>query len=105
MFVLGLRLPTIHPPPTHWASPLSFLEEGDFWWKSVKRVFYDIETELVHASTQQLPYLNLYTEMLQTGKTSTHDHQVLQGVNQQFHYKEDVIQFFSERYWPKVEKS
>ncbi|UNL86807.1 hypothetical protein [Priestia koreensis] len=49
--------------------------------------------------------MNLYTEMLQTGKTSTHDHQVLQGVNQQFHYKEDVIQFFSERYWPKVEKS
>ncbi|WP_315907048.1 metallophosphoesterase family protein [Priestia koreensis] len=70
-----------------------------------KRVSYDIETELVHASTQQLPYLNLYTEMLQTGKTSTHEHQVLQGVNQQFHYKEDIIQFFSERYWPKVEKS
>ncbi|MCM3004014.1 hypothetical protein [Priestia koreensis] len=41
MFVLDLRLPTIHPPPTHGASPLSFLEEGDFWWKSVKN--YTIE--------------------------------------------------------------
>jgi len=35
---IGLRLLKIHPPPTHWATPFSFLEEGDFFSENLLKL-------------------------------------------------------------------
>lgn len=66
---------------------------------SFKRISYDIEKEWKNAIQHQLPYVNLYREMLETGKTYTHDTEYLQKLNDKFHYKEEIIYFFGKNYW------
>ncbi|EJS76333.1 metallophosphoesterase family protein [Bacillus cereus] len=58
-----------------------------------KKVFYDVEKELKNAISKKLPYIDLYRELLETGKTHTHDIELLQEINDKYDYKDDVIKF------------
>ncbi|PEU98148.1 metallophosphatase family protein [Bacillus cereus] len=42
-----------------------------------KKVSYDVEKELKNAISKNLPYIDLYRELLETGKTHTHDIELL----------------------------
>jgi len=37
--------------------------------------------------------------MLETGKTHTHDMELLQKLNNRFNYKDEIINFFEKNYW------
>ncbi|MGH1284008.1 metallophosphoesterase family protein [Bacillus toyonensis] len=58
-----------------------------------KKVFYDVEKEYKNASNKNLPYIDLYRELLETGKTHTHDIELLQEINDKYNYKNEVIKF------------
>ncbi|PEL06454.1 metallophosphatase family protein [Bacillus toyonensis] len=58
-----------------------------------KKVFYDVEKEYKNATNKNLPYIDLYRELLETGKTHTHDIELLQGINDKYNYKNEVIKF------------
>ncbi|KOP84107.1 metallophosphoesterase family protein [Cytobacillus solani] len=64
-----------------------------------KKISYDVEKELKNASSNKLPYINLYREMLETGKTHTHDIELLQKLNNRFNYKDEINNFFEKNYW------
>ncbi|WP_313802007.1 metallophosphoesterase family protein [Cytobacillus sp.] len=64
-----------------------------------KKISYDVEKELKNASSNKLPYINLYREMLETGKTHTHDIELLQKLNDRFNYKDEINNFFEKNYW------
>jgi predicted phosphodiesterase len=64
-----------------------------------KKISYDVEKELKNASGNKLPYFNLYREMLETGKTHTHDIELLKKLNDRFNYKDEIINFFEKNYW------
>ncbi len=59
-----------------------------------KKIAYDVENEIKNAIANKLPYLNLYQEMLETGKTHTHDLDLLQKINDRLHYKQEIINYF-----------
>ncbi|MCH4008272.1 metallophosphoesterase family protein [Companilactobacillus sp.] len=61
---------------------------------SFKRASYDVKAELDLAKQLQLPYIELYDYLLHTGKASTHDLDSLKKYNQQYGYREDVINYF-----------
>ncbi|MFD6510757.1 metallophosphoesterase family protein [Bacillus sp. NPDC060175] len=58
-----------------------------------KKVTYDVEKELKNAISKKLPYIDLYRELLETGKTHTHDIELLQEINDTYDYKDEVINF------------
>lgn len=58
-----------------------------------KKVFYDVEKEYKNAMNKNLPYIDLYRELLETGKTHTHDIELLQEINDKYNYKDEVIKF------------
>ncbi|MGH0518848.1 metallophosphoesterase family protein [Bacillus toyonensis] len=58
-----------------------------------KKVFYDVEKEYKNATNKNLPYIDLYHELLETGKTHTHDIELLQEINDKYNYKNEVIKF------------
>ncbi|WP_166695101.1 metallophosphoesterase family protein [Bacillus cereus] len=58
-----------------------------------KKVFYDVEKEYKNAINKNLPYIDLYRELLETGKTHTHDIELLQEINDKYNYKDEVIKF------------
>ncbi|HDX9621083.1 MULTISPECIES: metallophosphoesterase family protein [Bacillus cereus group] len=58
-----------------------------------KKVFYDVEKEYKNATNKNLPYIDLYRELLETGKTHTHDIELLQEINDKNNYKDEVIKF------------
>ncbi|MBF7146875.1 metallophosphoesterase family protein [Bacillus toyonensis] len=58
-----------------------------------KKVFYDVEKEYKNATNKDLPYIDLYRELLETGKTHTHDIELLQEINDKYNYKNEVIKF------------
>ena len=58
-----------------------------------KKVFYDVEKEYKNATNKNLPYIDLYRELLETGKTHTHDIELLQEINDKYNYKDEVIKF------------
>jgi len=64
-----------------------------------KKISYDVEKELKNAISNKLPYIDLYREMLETGKTHTHDMELLQKLNNRFNYKDEIINFFEKNYW------
>ncbi|KGR74371.1 hypothetical protein CD33_14785 [Ureibacillus sinduriensis BLB-1 = JCM 15800] len=64
-----------------------------------KKVSYDVEKELGIAAQNKLPYFEQYREMLKTGKTFTHDIELLQKINDRNNYRDEVSNFFEERYW------
>ncbi|MGG0129641.1 metallophosphoesterase [Bacillus cereus group sp. BfR-BA-01422] len=58
-----------------------------------KKVSYDVEKELKNAISENLPYIDLYRELLETGKTHTHDIELLREINDKYNYNDDVIKF------------
>ncbi|MCU5296843.1 metallophosphoesterase family protein [Bacillus paranthracis] len=58
-----------------------------------KKVSYDVEKELKNAISKNLPYIDLYRELLETGKTHTHDIELLREINDKYNYNDDVIKF------------
>ncbi|PHG16193.1 metallophosphatase family protein [Bacillus toyonensis] len=58
-----------------------------------KKVFCDVEKEYKNATNKNLPYIDLYRELLETGKTHTHDIELLQEINDKYNYKNEVIKF------------
>lgn len=64
-----------------------------------KKISYDVEKELKNAISNKLPYIDLYREMLETGKTHTHDIEFLQKINKRFNYKDEIISYFEKNYW------
>ncbi|QWU45522.1 metallophosphoesterase [Bacillus sp. NP247] len=58
-----------------------------------KKVTYDVEKEFKNAISKKLPYIDLYRELLETGKTHTHDIELLQEINDKYDYKDEVINF------------
>ncbi|HDR7850211.1 TPA: metallophosphoesterase family protein [Bacillus toyonensis] len=58
-----------------------------------KKVFYDVEKEYKNATNKNLPYIDLYRELLETRKTHTHDIELLQEINDKYNYKNEVIKF------------
>lgn len=64
-----------------------------------KKVSYDIEKELKNAIHKELPYLELYRELLETGKANTHNLERLQQLNDTYYYKDKIIAFFEKTYW------
>ncbi len=64
-----------------------------------KKVFYDVENELKRAIIHKLPYFDLYREMLETGKTHTHDIELLQKLNDRHNYTDEIHNFFEKNYW------
>lgn len=64
-----------------------------------KKVSYDVEKEIKNAISNNLPYIDLYREMLETGKIHTHDIELLQKFNDRFNYKDEIINFFEKKYW------
>jgi predicted phosphodiesterase len=64
-----------------------------------KKISYDVEKELKNAISNKLPYIDLYREMLETGKIHTHDIELLQNLNDRLNYKDEIINFFEKNYW------
>ncbi|MCM3033674.1 metallophosphoesterase [Niallia sp. MER 6] len=64
-----------------------------------KKVFYDVEKELNNAVSKNLPFIDLYREMLETGKTHSHEIELLQQIIDKFGYKNEIIKFFKKNYW------
>ncbi|MGP2420606.1 metallophosphoesterase family protein [Bacillus sp. FH] len=58
-----------------------------------KKVSYDVEKELKNAISKNLPYIDLYRELLETGKNHTHDIELLREINDKYNYNDDVIKF------------
>lgn len=64
-----------------------------------KKVSYDVEKELNNAVSKNLPFIDLYREMLETGKTHSHEIELLQQIIDKFGYKNEIIKFFEKNYW------
>jgi len=61
-----------------------------------KKVSYDVNKELEEAKRESIPYITLYKEQLETGKTHTHDKDFLKEINQRFGYEKDVVEFLKD---------
>ncbi|MFT8361540.1 MAG: metallophosphoesterase family protein [Sporolactobacillus sp.] len=73
-------------------------EQGQFD-VDFRRVDYNRDKEMQRAKSCGIPYLKLYEELLETGSLHTHDKDLLQVINHQNGYGEDVVHFFNTRYW------
>ena len=60
-----------------------------------KKVDYNIEKEIALAKERGLPYLSFYEESLKTGRSFTHDKELLKKTNAEFGYDKEVVEFFS----------
>ncbi|SFG33898.1 metallophosphoesterase family protein [Sporolactobacillus nakayamae] len=58
-----------------------------------RKVGYDVNKELQEAKRKNIPYLTLYKEQLETGKTHTHDKAFLKEINQRYDFAQDVREF------------
>ncbi|AUJ29814.1 metallophosphoesterase family protein [Liquorilactobacillus hordei] len=72
------------------------IDEIGFVNLEFRHVAYDTEKELTFAKNNNLPYYELYQELLETGITHTHDLEVLSKFNQQNNYIE-VLKGFLEK--------
>ena len=59
-----------------------------------KKIDYDTKKEIALAKERNLPYFDLYKDALETGRSYTHNKEVLAKVNAEHGYKEEVIKFF-----------
>ena len=59
-----------------------------------KKVDYDTKKEIALAKARNLPYFELYKDALETGRSYTHNKEVLEKVNAEHGYKEEVVKFF-----------
>ena len=62
-----------------------------------KKVAYDIGIEQAYAKKNELPYLELYEEQLNTGITHTHDLDFLEKINQENGYVDAVKDYFNKK--------
>ena len=60
-----------------------------------RRVSYDIDQELAIARDNNLPYYELYQELIKTGITHTHDLEILSKLNQKNNYVEVLQRFLN----------
>lgn len=58
-----------------------------------KKVGYDIAEELQTAKRREIPYFDLYKELLETDLIHTHDKALLKEVNRHYGYVEEVTDF------------
>ncbi|URZ86970.1 metallophosphoesterase family protein [Floricoccus penangensis] len=61
----------------------------------LKKVWYDIEEELKIAKKSNLPYFNLYKEILEQGITHTEDSKFINKINIKEGYLADVKEYFN----------
>jgi len=59
-----------------------------------KKIEYDVEKEIELAKKRNIPYFDLYKDALETGRSYTHNKEVLAKANAEHGYKEEVIRFF-----------
>lgn len=67
-----------------------------------KKVTYDTLCEIELAQQKNLPYFELYKELIETGINHTHDIELLQSINQKNNYENDVKHFLEQL---KISKS
>lgn len=58
-----------------------------------RKVAYNKDKELKSAKQEALPYYSLYQDLIERGKSYTHDWEVLGRINQELGYKKEVEQF------------
>ncbi|MHC5227119.1 metallophosphoesterase family protein [Enterococcus sp. LJL99] len=58
-----------------------------------RRITYDIQKELQRSKEVNLPFFELYQELLETGITHTHDRQLLEGIISRNGYREILKDF------------
>ena len=94
---------SIGEPFFHWAhfrkdlrAQYTLIEVDDAGYTDVhfKKVAYNREKEFVLAEARDLPYLELYRELLDTGIIHTHDYELMDATNKKYHYVEDVKKFY-----------
>lgn len=73
------------------------VEDGGNLSVDFRKVPYDVSEEIALAKSKQLPYLELYKHLRETGYTSTHDEEVLDKYNRKFNYQKDIIEFFNHK--------
>lgn len=56
-----------------------------------KRTPYDVPQEINLAQTKELPYFELYEELLQTGHRRTHEPGLLADLNQRYGYRDEIV--------------
>lgn len=56
-----------------------------------KRIPYDVPQEIHLAQTKELPYFELYEELLQTGHRRTHEPGLLADLNQRYGYRDEIL--------------
>ncbi|MCA5011819.1 MULTISPECIES: metallophosphoesterase family protein [unclassified Enterococcus] len=71
------------------------VEDGCLVNVDFRRISYDVEKELKRAQEANLPFYNLYEEMLYSGKTYTHDAVILGDLIEKNNYKERLTDFLS----------
>jgi len=62
-----------------------------------KKVNYGTEKEIALAKDRNLPYFDLYKDGLETGRSFTHNKEVLEKINAEHGYEKEVIEFFNLR--------
>lgn len=70
-----------------------------------RKVAFDKTKELALAKERQLPYLDLYQELLETGVLHTHDEPYLQAIHAQTSYIKEVKAYFQARGFSTDEES
>lgn len=58
-----------------------------------RKVSYDRSHEFQLAQQRKIPYLSLYHDQMVNGIVHTHDHALLEKINDQYGYKDDVIAY------------
>lgn len=61
-----------------------------------RKVTYDIDKEIAFARGKDLPYVDLYEHLRRTGKTITHNLELLEKVNKKYKYEKEVHKYFLE---------
>lgn len=56
-----------------------------------KRIPYDVPQEINLAQTKELPYFELYEELLQTGHRRTHEPGLLADLNKRYGYRDEIV--------------
>ena len=60
---------------------------------SFRKVSYDRQKEIRRAENAGLPYLDLYSDQLYSGIVHTHDHDLLEKINEERGYLKDVLKY------------
>lgn len=61
-----------------------------------RKVIYDRLSEIELAEQKKLPYFELYKELIETGKTHTHDLELLTSINEKYNYETDIKGFLAQ---------